>query len=202
MSHDVTTCRCLKQNNAGLLGSANLLLNRAKARVIASATSRYGPCLVNLGRVSEDTMRTSFESHSPIGIDRIFVVESDEVIRSALQFILGDAGETHGFINLDRAFGWATDLVPDIVLLGAGVLQNNGERTLTEIARRWDSAKILIVANSEKDPLALAALKWGAHDVLGKPITFDGVRGKVDGLLSPERISPAMLGLLPLSAAW
>jgi CheY-like chemotaxis protein len=184
------------------VGSANLLLNRAKARVIASATSRYGPCLVNLGQVSEDTMRTSFESPPPIGSDRIFVVESDEVIRSALQFILGDAGEIHGFINLDRAFAWATELTPDIVLLGVGVLKNNGERTLAEIARRWNGAIILIVANSVKDPLALAALKWGAHDVLGKPITFDGVRAKVDGLLRPESISPAMLGLLPLSAAW
>jgi DNA-binding response OmpR family regulator len=58
------------------------------------------------------------------------------------------------------------------------------------------------VANSVSDPLARAALTWGAHDVLGKPITFDGVRAKVDGLLRPERISPVMLGLLPLSAAW
>jgi DNA-binding response OmpR family regulator len=158
--------------------------------------------LVNLGQVSEDTMRTYFEPASPIETDRIFVVESDEVIRSALQFILGDAGETHGFINLDRAFTWATDLAPDIVLLGVGVLQNNGERTLAEIARRWNGAIILIVANSVKDPLTRAALKWGAHDVLGKPITFDGVRAKVCGLLRPESISPAMLGLLPLSAAW
>ncbi len=147
-------------------------------------------------------MHTSFAPSSPVETDRIFVVESDEVVRSALQFILAGAGETHGFTSLDRAFAQAADLAPDIVVLGVGLLQNNGERAVAEIARRWNGAKLLIVANSVKDPLALAALKWGAHDVLGKPITFDGVRGKVDALLEPERISPAMLGLLPLSAAW
>jgi DNA-binding response OmpR family regulator len=158
--------------------------------------------LVNLGQVSEDTMRTSFEPASPIETDRIFVVESDEVIRSALQFILGDACETHGFTNLEQAFAEPTNLAPDIVLLGIGLLQSGGERAVAQIRRRWRGVNILIVANSVKDPLARAALKWGAHDVLGKPITFDGVRAKVDGLLRPESISPAMLGLLPLSAAW
>ena len=62
--------------------------------------------------------------------------------------------------------------------------------------------RILIVANSVKDPLAVSCLKWGAHDVLGRPITFDSVRGKVDTLLGRRDISPALLGLLPLSAAW
>jgi DNA-binding response OmpR family regulator len=158
--------------------------------------------LVILGQVSEDTMRTSFEPASPIETDRIFVVENDEVVRSALQFILGDAGETRGFTNLEQAFVEPTILAPDIVLLGIGLLQSGGERTVAQIKRQWNGVNILIVANSVKDPLVRAALKWGAHDVLGKPITFDGVRAKVNGLLRPERISPAMLGLLPLSAAW
>jgi hypothetical protein len=38
--------------------------------------------------------------------------------------------------------------------------------------------------------------------VLGKPITFDAVRGKVDALLKRHEVSPTMLGLLPQSAAW
>ena len=134
--------------------------------------------------------------------DRIFVVEREEVIRSALQFILNDHSETHGFTGLDEAFAEAAELPPNIVLLGIGQVQTNGERALAEIAARWPDAKILIVANSVNDPLALASLKWGAHDVLGKPITFDSVRGKVDALLGRHDVSPAMLGLLPLSAAW
>ncbi len=47
-----------------------------------------------------------------------------------------------------------------------------------------------------------ASLKWGAHDVLGKPISFDSVRRRVDALLDRHEVSPTMLGLLPQSAAW
>jgi DNA-binding response OmpR family regulator len=58
------------------------------------------------------------------------------------------------------------------------------------------------VADSVNDPLALTALEWGAHDVLGKPISFDSVHRRVDALLRRQKASPAMLGLLPPSAAW
>ena len=84
-------------------------------------------------------------------------------------------------------------MTPDVVLLGVGFVQTNGERLLAEIARPWPGVKILIVANSVNDRLARTSLKWGAHDVLGKPITFEGVRGKVDALLADQTISPALL---------
>jgi DNA-binding NarL/FixJ family response regulator len=134
--------------------------------------------------------------------DIIFVVEGDEVVRSALHFILDDQNETLSFANLERAFAKAADRTPNVVLLGIGFVQNNGERALAEIAIRLPDTRILIVANSVNDPIARASLRWSAHDVLGKPITFDSVRGKVDALLDRHEISPTMLGLLPQSAAW
>ena len=134
--------------------------------------------------------------------DIIFVVESDEVIRSALHFILDDQHETHSFATLDLAYAGAGDVTPDLVLLGIDFLKDDGQGAVTGITRRLPGAKILIVANSVNDPLALKALRWGAHEVLGKPISFDSVRGKVDALLDRHEISPTMLGLLPQSAAW
>ena len=46
------------------------------------------------------------------------------------------------------------------------------------------------MANSVNDPLALTGLEWGAHDVLGKPISFDSVRGRVDALLRRQKSFP------------
>ena len=132
----------------------------------------------------------------------IFVVEGDEVIRSALHFILDDQHQTHSFASLNLALAKAADVTPDLVLLGIDFLRDNGERTLAKFVRRLRGAKIMIVANSINDPLARKGLKWGAHDVLGKPITFDSVHRRVDTLLGRESISPALLGLLPPSAAW
>ncbi len=108
----------------------------------------------------------------------------------------------HSFANLDQAFAKAADRAPNIALLGISLLQNNGEAALAEIAIRLPGTRILIVANSVNDPIARACLQWGAHDVLGRPISFDSVRVKVDALLDRHEISPTMLGLLPQSAAW
>jgi DNA-binding NtrC family response regulator len=141
-----------------------------KATVVACASLRYALCLVRPNQVSEDNMRTSLEPASAAETDRIFVIESDEVVRSALQFILKDPGETRGFTDLNQAVAGDADFAPDVVLLGIDLLRADGRPVVEQIARRWDGAKILIVANSVKDLLALAALKWGAHDVLGKPI--------------------------------
>jgi DNA-binding NtrC family response regulator len=132
----------------------------------------------------------------------IFVVEPDEVIRSALYFILNGRNEAHSFASLDRAFLKGEVAPPDLVLLGIELLRSDGERALAEIERNLRHPKILVVADSVNDPLARTSLKRGAHDVLGKPISFDAVRGKVDDLLGHHASSPALLGLLPLSAAW
>lgn len=152
-------------------------------------------------------MPIDLEPLLPEDDDIIFVVEGDEVIRSALHFILDDQNETHSFANLDLAFAKVADLkaghpAPSLVLLGVDLLKNNGERTVAEVTRRLPGARILIVANSVNDPLALTGLEWGAHDVLGKPISFDSVQRRVDALLRRQKASPAMLGLLPPSAAW
>jgi Response regulator containing a CheY-like receiver domain and an HTH DNA-binding domain len=134
--------------------------------------------------------------------DVIFVVEGDEVIRSALHFILDDQNETYSFATLALAYAGAGDVTPDLVLLGIDFLQNDGEGAMAGIARRLPGAKILIVADSVNDPLALKALRWGADGVLDKPISFDSVRRQVDGLLRRQNVSASMLGLLPPSAAW
>jgi DNA-binding NarL/FixJ family response regulator len=153
-------------------------------------------------QLSEDAMRTSFKPCRTVETERIFVVESDEVIRSALQFILKGHIETHGFTNLDQAFAKAAELTPNVLLLGIGFVQDNGERVLAKIATKLPDTRILVVADTIHDPLAKASLKWGAHDVLAKPIAFDSVRCKVDALLGRHEISPALIALLPLSAAW
>src|SRR5258708_20855619 len=115
-------------------------------------------------------MRKNFEPFRSEQPHRIFVIESDEVVRSALQFILNEHSETLGFTSLDLALAEAA---PDIVLLGIDFVETSGKGALAEIAGRWPGTKILIVANSVNDPLARMTLRWGAHDLLGKRITSD-----------------------------
>ncbi len=122
---------------------------------------------------------------------RVFVVERDEIIRAALQFMLHDENETHEMANLEQAFAKGRDWKPDLVLLGIDFLRGEEADVLAGIAARLPSAKILLVAESIDDPAALAALRAGAHAVLEKPLTIESVRYKADVLLG-RRTGPVM----------
>ena len=141
-------------------------------------------------------MQIGVESSRAVENKRIFVVDNDEIIRSALQFMLHDENETHELTSLEHAYEKGTDWKPDLLLLGVNVVQEKGVDVLGDIATRLPSAKIMLVADSASDPLALACLKQGAHDILAKPLTIESVRHKVDILLGRKKLPILSLDLL------
>ncbi|MDB5655785.1 MAG: uncharacterized protein JWQ94_3398, partial [Tardiphaga sp.] len=87
---------------------------------------------------------------------------------------------------IDAARASAAEFSPALVLLGIDFLQQDGAAVLADLAVRLPETKLLLVAGSVHDRLATAALAWGGHDVLGKPITYEAVLGKVDALLGRQ----------------
>lgn len=128
-------------------------------------------------------MQIGVETSRAVDNKRVFVVDTDEINRAVLQFMLHDENETHELASLDAAFAKARDWKPDVVLLGLAVIQEKGIGVFGEIASRAPGAKILVVAEAASDPLAQACLKSGAHGLLAKPFTVESVRSKVDSML-------------------
>ncbi|KAB2944001.1 MAG: response regulator [Hyphomicrobium sp.] len=141
-------------------------------------------------------MQIGVESSRAVENKRIFVVDNDEIIRSALQFMLHDENETHELASLDHAYEKAVDWRPDLLLLGVSVVQQKGLEVLGDIAARLPGAKIMLIADMANDPLALSGLKVGAHDILAKPLTLEAVRYKVDVLLGRRKLPMLSLDLL------
>lgn len=127
---------------------------------------------------------------------RVFVIEPDEVIRSALYFILRDAYETHAFLAPDQAMIGAAESGPDVIVLGMSVVRSHGESIVSEIAARLPDAKLLLLTDVAGDPLARRCLDRGVHGLIGKPITGNSVLDKVDALLGRGNITTAPLGQL------
>jgi len=141
-------------------------------------------------------MQIGVESSRAVENKRIFVIETDEIIRSALQFMLHDENETHELATLEQAYAKAREWKPDLVLLGLAIVQERGLKVLGDIAGRLPGAKVLLVADSPEHPLAQAGLRSGAHGVLGKPITIEAVRAKVDLVLGRRKLPMVPLGEL------
>jgi CheY-like chemotaxis protein len=120
----------------------------------------------------------------------LFVVADDEVIRSALTFILRDHYETHAYASLDQLGAGAAAHTPDLILLGDGLADGPTptRQDLADLAQ----TKLLLLANTigraatTPDPDGAAhCAPFGrrADGILRKPITVDNVRDTVAALL-------------------
>lgn len=144
-------------------------------------------------------MQIGVETSRAVENKRIFVVDSDEITRAALQFMLHDENETHELASLADAHAKGAERQPDLLLLGLAILLAGGTAVLGDIATRLPRAKILLVADAGQDALAQSYLKFGAHGVLTKPLRVEPVRRKVDILLGRLKVPVIQLQVMATS---
>jgi len=142
-------------------------------------------------------MQIGVETSRAVENKRVFVVSDDDIARAALQFMLHDENETHDLPDLNAAYAKAVDWKPDLLLLGLEIVKAQGASVLQEIAAKMPGAKIMLIAEPGQDALAQTYLKAGAHSVLTKPLTIEGVRRKVDIMLGRGTNAMVQLSILP-----
>jgi len=128
-------------------------------------------------------MQIGVETTQAVDNKRIFVIDEDEIMRAAIQFMLHDENETHEAPSLEWAYAKAKDWPPDVVILSEALARVHGVKLFGELREGMPSAKILLIAESSTDGFAKQCLEDGADGVLIKPLTIEFVRRKVDVLL-------------------
>jgi CheY-like chemotaxis protein len=126
-------------------------------------------------------MQIGVEISRAIENKRIFVIDSDEITRAVLQFMLHDENETHELASVADAIAKREGRKIDLILLGYPGLPEGAATALGEIAREFPGAKVLLVTDSAAD--AQACRDLGVEGVLVKPLTVESVRRKVDATL-------------------
>lgn len=132
-------------------------------------------------------MQIGVNSSTAVENKRLFVVDTDEITRMALQFMLHDENETHDLPSLDAAFSKSVDWKPDLLLLGVGVVRENGVEILETIKSRIPDVTVVLVTDSMDAPLNETCLQSGADALIVKPLTIETVRKKVDIALGRKR---------------
>lgn len=128
-------------------------------------------------------MQIGVDSQKAVDNKRVFVVDNDEIMSAALQFMLHDENETHEIPDLEAVYRKAVDWKPDLIFLGMGIVKEKGVGILAEIRAKISGLKIVMVADSATDPLAQECLRNGANSILAKPLTIEKARQKVDAQL-------------------
>ena len=68
-------------------------------------------------------MQIGVETSKAVDQRRIFVIDEDEITRTALQFMLHDEIETHELGTLEEAYEKGTEwLVPDVLIVGISII--------------------------------------------------------------------------------
>ncbi|UTD26172.1 response regulator [Bradyrhizobium sp. WD16] len=136
-------------------------------------------------------MQIGVETSKAVDQRRVFVVDDDEIIRAALQFMLHDEIETHELATPEEAYDKGTDwLTPHVVLLGVSFIKARGNALVGEMAAKFPGVRILIVCEKADETTAVEAIRAGAHGALVKPLTLEAVRKKVDTILGRGGAAP------------
>ncbi len=132
-------------------------------------------------------MQIGVDSNKAVDNKRVFVVDTHDITRAILQFMLHDENETHDLPSLEAALTKSTQWKPDLILLGLGIIQEHSTAILADIKGRIEGVKILLVAENADDPIVRDCLTSGADGLLLKPLTIQAVRKKVDAMLGRRR---------------
>lgn len=136
-------------------------------------------------------MQIGVETSKAVDNKRVFVVDSDEITRAALQFMLHDENETHEFPNLDAALRKAQDWRPDVLILNAAEVLACARDLLTNLKTQIAGVKILVVLEAGMSD-ARTLRQIGADGVLHKPLTIEKARMAVDVALGRRRATIAI----------
>jgi DNA-binding NarL/FixJ family response regulator len=162
----------------------------ARFRAASNAAKRYGPCLTGCDQRSGELMRFRPEFSFTGGRSTVFIVETEQVVRSALYYILRDRYRTLAFASAEAATTAAAS-TPNVVLLGAGLVRRQGKALLASLGNTLGGPKVLLVSETSADPLRRSDSECGVHGVITKPISFDSVCEAVESALSaPVVIRP------------
>lgn len=125
-------------------------------------------------------MQIGVDSSRAVDNKRVFVVDTDEITRAALQFMLHDENETHELSSIAAAIDKAREWPPHLVLLGIGIVRLQGVAAIGSIKSCMAGAKVLLVCGSAGDALVRDAIAHGADGTLLTPLKIETVRRKVD----------------------
>ena len=125
-------------------------------------------------------MQIGVEARRAVENRRVFVIDGDEIARTALQFMLADDNETHEFAALADAVEKAKTHPPDLILVGSGFAGR-------QVKAHFAAAKLLLTCANAARPNAEAARTQGIDGFIDLPLKLESVRSRVDGALGRAR---------------
>ncbi|WP_319530718.1 response regulator [uncultured Cohaesibacter sp.] len=103
----------------------------------------------------------------------IHIVDDDPAVRDALSVLFELEGyQVETFSNGEDFLAFSREKAPSVILLDVHMPGRSGLEVMEELAARHVAAPVMIISGQGDIPMAVNAIKMGAHDFIEKP--FDG----------------------------
>ncbi|MHB8851095.1 MAG: response regulator [Acidithiobacillus ferriphilus] len=126
-------------------------------------------------------MQIGVDCDLAVGNRRIFVLDTDEIGRMAVQFMLHDEYETHEIASLQVAIAKAQDWPPDLIILGEALLGED-KLNVETVSEQFPKTRLMLVVGEARSALNHSAISKG-FVLLHKPLRLEDVRAKVAAVL-------------------
>lgn len=127
-------------------------------------------------------MQIGVEMSKALENKRVFIVDDNEIIRAALQFMLHDEFEAHEVSTPSIAIAKAATQPPDLILLAESLVRQDAE-LLDKMKFAIPKTRILVVVEGGNVDFGRECVAAGAQGFLAKPLKIEFVRQKVDAML-------------------
>ncbi|WP_442754141.1 response regulator [Methylocystis sp. JAN1] len=128
-------------------------------------------------------MQIGVEMSKALENKRVFVVDDNEIIRAALQFMLHDEFEAHEVPTVADAVEKAKSQPPDLIIVAESLPKAAGFELFGRLKQPAPNAKILVVVEPANTAYGKECVVAGANGFLAKPLKIEFVRQKVDAML-------------------
>lgn len=121
----------------------------------------------------------------------IHIVDDDPAVRDALSVLFELEGyQVDTFSNGEEFLAGLRDSVPSIILMDVHMPGRSGLEVMEELAARHIAAPVLIISGQGDIPMAVAAIKQGAHDFIEKPFDGTEVVNRIEKILTTVNKTP------------
>ncbi|WP_457796156.1 response regulator [Methylocystis sp. S23] len=128
-------------------------------------------------------MQIGVEMSKALENKRVFIVDDNEIIRAALQFMLHDEFEAHEVASSAAAVEKAKTQPPDLIILSESLPKAEGLELFGKLKESSPKVKILVVVEPANTAYGKECVAAGANGFLAKPLKIEFVRQKADAML-------------------
>lgn len=121
----------------------------------------------------------------------IHIVDDDPAVRDALSVLFEMEGyKVETFSNGEDFLSRLRDSVPSVILLDVHMPGRSGLEVMEELSARHVAAPVMIISGQGDIPMAVAAIKQGAHDFIEKPFDGTEVVERIEKILEAVNSAP------------